>query len=220
MRFIFYLILLCNFSLFSQVLDFKKNSIEVQIHDTVLLLNKKYTFQKNNDSIAFSNIKFYISNPLVYKNDSLIKTPSKRYHLVDLNDPESLVLQTETQNFDKIQFNLGIDKQTNLDGVKGGDLDPLKGMYWTWNTGYINIKIEGVIYSKTDGVKFFKYHIGGFEPPMDTSQRVTLTKFNNQPIIIEMNKFLSFTDFSKDLMVLSPGATSVELSSNFKNSFR
>lgn len=220
MRFIFYLILLCNFSLFSQVLDFKKNSIEVQIHDTVLLLNKKYTFQKNNDSIAFSNIKFYISNPLVYKNDSLIKTPSKRYHLVDLNDPESLVLQTETQNFDKIQFNLGIDKQTNLDGVKGGDLDPLKGMYWTWNTGYINIKIEGVIYSKTDGVKFFKYHIGGFEPPMDTSQRVTLTKLNNQPIIIEMNKFLSFTDLSKDLMVLSPGATSVELSSNFKNSFR
>lgn len=220
MRFIFYLILLCNFSLFSQVLDFKKNSIEVQIHDTVLLLNKKYTFQKNNDSIAFSNIKFYISNPLVYKNDSLIKTPSKRYHLVDLNDPESLVLQTETQNFDKIQFNLGIDKQTNLDGVKGGDLDPLKGMYWTWNTGYINIKIEGVFYSKTDGVKFFKYHIGGFEPPMDTSQRVTLTKLNNQPIIIEMNKFLSFTDLSKDLMVLSPGATSVELSSNFKNSFR
>ena len=220
MRFIFYLILLCNFSLFSQVLDFKKNSIEVQIHNTVLLLNKKYTFQKNNDSIAFSNIKFYISNPLVYKNDSLIKTPSKRYHLVDLNDPESLVLKTETQNFDKIQFNLGIDKQTNLDGVKGGDLDPLKGMYWTWNTGYINIKIEGVIYSKTDGVKFFKYHIGGFESPMHTSQRVTLTKLNNQPIIIEMNKFLSFTDFSKDLMVLSPGATSVELSSNFKNSFR
>lgn len=220
MRFIFNLILLCNFSLFSQVLDFKKNSIQVQIHNTELLLHKKYALLASNDSIVFSNIKFYISNPLVYKNDSLIKTPTKRYHLVDLNNPESLVLQTETQNFDKIQFNLGIDKQTNLDGVKGGDLDPLKGMYWTWNTGYINIKIEGVIYSKTDGVKFFKYHIGGFEPPMDTSQRVTLTKLNNQPIIIEMNKFLSFTNFSKDLMVLSPGATSVELSSNFKNSFR
>lgn len=220
MRFIFNLILLCNFSLFSQVLDFKKNSIQVQIHNTELLLHKKYALLASNDSIVFSNIKFYISNPLVYKNDSLIKTPTKRYHLVDLNNPESLVLQTETQNFDKIQFNLGIDKQTNLDGVKGGDLDPLKGMYWTWNTGYINIKIEGVIYSKTDGVKFFKYHIGGFEPPMDTSQRVTLTKLNNQPIIIEMNKFLSFTDFRKDLMVLSPGATSVELSSNFKNSFR
>ena len=74
----------------------------------------------------FSNIKFYVSNPLVYKNDSLIKIPTKRYHLVDLNNPESLVLQTETENFDKIQFNLGIDKQTNLDGVRGGDLDPLK----------------------------------------------------------------------------------------------
>ena len=134
---------------------------------------------------------------MVYKNDSLIKTPTKRYHLVDLNDPESLVLQTETQNFDKIQFNLGIDKQTNLDGVRGGDLDPLKGMYWTWNTGYINIKLEGIVAPKVDGVHVFKYHIGGFESPMDTTQSVTLTKLNNQPIIIEMNKFLSFTDFSR-----------------------
>ena len=149
----------------------------------------------------------------------MIKTPTKRYHLVDLNDSESLVLQTETQNFDKIQFNLGIDKQTNLDGVRGGDLDPLKGMYWTWNTGYINIKLEGIIYSKVDSVNVFKYHIGGFEPPMDTTQKVTLTKLNNQPIIIEMNKFLSLIDFTEDLMVLSPGATSVELSSNFKRVF-
>ena len=220
MRFICHLIVLTNLSLFSQVLDFKKSTIQFQIHNTELLLHKKYALLESNDSIVFSNIKFYISNPLVYKNDSLIKTPTKRYHLVDLNDSESLVLQTETQNFDKIQFNLGIDKQTNLDGVRGGDLDPLKGMYWTWNTGYINIKLEGIIYSKVDSVNVFKYHIGGFEPPMDTTQKVTLTKLNNQPIIIEMNKFLSLIDFTEDLMVLSPGATSVELSSNFKKSFR
>ena len=151
MRFICHLIVLTNLSLFSQVLDFKKSTIQFQIHNTELLLHKKYALLESNDSIVFSNIKFYISNPLVYKNDSLIKTPTKRYHLVDLNDSESL-LQTETQNFDKIQFNLGIDKQTNLDGVRGGDLDPLKGMYWTWNTGYINIKLEGIIYSKVDSV--------------------------------------------------------------------
>ena len=99
-------------------------------------------------ALFFQILSFTSQNPFVYKNDSLIKTPTKRYHLVDLNNPESLVLQTQTENFDKIQFNLGIDKQTNLDGVKGGDLDPLKGMYWTWNTGYINIKIEGIIYSE------------------------------------------------------------------------
>ena len=139
MRFIFNLILLCNFSLFSQVLDFKKNSIQVQIHNSELLLHKKYALLESNDSIVFSNIKFYISDPLIFKNDSLIASLVKRYHLVDLNNPESLVLQTETENFDKIQFNLGIDKQTNLDGVKGGDLDPLKGMYWTWNTIFCQI---------------------------------------------------------------------------------
>ena len=80
-------------------------------------------------------IKFYISDPLIFKNDSLFESPAKRYHLVDLNNPESLILQTKAEDFDEIQFNIGIDKQTNLDGVRGGDLDPLKGMYWTWNTG-------------------------------------------------------------------------------------
>ena len=220
MRFIFNLILLCNFSLFSQVLDFKKNSIQFQIHDTVLLLHKKYALRELNDSIVFSKIKFYISDPLIFKNDSLFESPAKRYHLVDLSNPESLILQTKLEDFDEIQFNIGIDKQTNLDGVRGGDLDPLKGMYWTWNTGYINIKIEGVIYSNDDGVKVFKYHIGGFEPPVNTSQNVSLSKLKNQPIVIDMDRFLNLIDFNKDLMVLSPGVTAVELSSNFKKSFR
>lgn len=220
MRFIFNLILLCNFSLFSQVLDFKKNSIQFQIHDTVLLLHKKYALRELNDSIVFSKIKFYISDPLIFKNDSLFESPAKRYHLVDLSNPESLILQTKLEDFDEIQFNIGIDKQTNLDGVRGGDLDPLKGMYWTWNTGYINIKIEGVIYSNDDGVKVFKYHIGGFEPPVNTSQNVSLSKLKNQPIVIDMDRFLNSIDFNSDLMVLSPGVTALELSLNFKKSFR
>ena len=108
MRFLCHLIVLTNLSLFSQVLDFKKSTIQFQIHNAELLLHKKYALLESNDSIVFSNIKFYISNPLVYKNDSLIKTPTKRYHLVDLNDSESLVLQTETQNFDKIQLRFEI----------------------------------------------------------------------------------------------------------------
>ena len=204
----------------SQVIDFKKNIIQIQIHDSELLLHKKYALQESNDSIVFSNIKFYVSNPFVYKNDSLIKIPTKRYHLVDLNNPESMILQTQTEDFNQIQFSLGVDKQTNLDGVKGGDLDPLKGMYWTWNTGYINIKIEGLIYSRASKVKVFKYHIGGFEPPIDTTQKVILSKIYNQPIIIDMDRFLDRIDFNENLMVLSPGASSVELSANFKGSFR
>ena len=42
MRFICHLILLTNLSLFSQVLDFKKSAIQFQIHNTELLLHKKY----------------------------------------------------------------------------------------------------------------------------------------------------------------------------------
>jgi hypothetical protein len=34
--------------------------------------------------------------------------------------------------YDQIQFQLGIDSLTNVSGAMGGDLDPTKGMYWTW----------------------------------------------------------------------------------------
>lgn len=220
MRFIFHLIFISYFSLFSQEIDFKKNTIQFHIHNSELLLHKKYTLQESNDSIVFSNIKFYISDPSFYNKGDIIQSPTKRYHLVDLNNPESLILQTKAEDFDEIQFNIGIDKQTNLDGVRGGDLDPLKGMYWTWNTGYINIKVEGVIYPNDAAFKVFKYHIGGFEPPVNTTQNVSLSKLKNQPIVIDMDRFLDLIDFNRDLMVLSPGVTAVELSSNFKKCFR
>ena len=58
--------------------------------------------------------------------------------------PSSLALQIPSNiPFSKLKFQLGIDSLTNVSGAMGGDLDPTKGMYWTWQSGYINMKIEG-----------------------------------------------------------------------------
>ena len=40
---------------------------------------------------------------------------------------------------------LGVDSVLNYNGVHEGALDPINGMYWTWQTGYIHCKLEGKI---------------------------------------------------------------------------
>lgn len=57
---------------------------------------------------------------------------------------------------------LGVDSALNYDGVHGGDLDPIHGMYWTWQTGYIHCKIEGIFELSGKRVPL-EFHLGGFD---------------------------------------------------------
>lgn len=58
--------------------------------------------------------------------------------------------------------------------IAKGVLDPVKGMFWAWNTGYIFLKLEGKsTYSKSPS-NIFEYHIGGFKQPNNCIRQVTL----------------------------------------------
>ena len=63
-------------------------------------------------------------------------------------------------NYTDIVFHLGVDHIHNHTGDQPGDLDPINGMLWTWNTGYIFFKHEGM-YTKADGTnESLLYHLG------------------------------------------------------------
>jgi len=36
-----------------------------------------------------------------------------------------------------------VDSLANVSGAMSNDLDATKGMYWSWQSGFINLKIEG-----------------------------------------------------------------------------
>ena len=55
----------------------------------------------------------------------------------------------------------GVDSVTQVLSSYEGVLDPLEGMYWTWQTGYIHCKLEGNIICDSSR-KSFEYHIGGY----------------------------------------------------------
>ena len=59
-------------------------------------------------------------------------------------------------------------------GVQSGALDPVNGMFWAWNTGYIFLKLEGnSSYSKSPA-GIFEFHIGGYKQPSNAIRKVDL----------------------------------------------
>jgi hypothetical protein len=139
-----------------------------------------------------------------------------------MEDPTTLSFAVKTYDlsgYNSMQFNVGIDSSTQVSGVMGGDLDPVHGMYWTWQSGYIDIKMEGVVYSAATK-KEVQYHIGGYQPPFNALRKIQLPLKNAQPeIALELNTVLSTFDLSKVNHIMSPCKESVLLADKIANSF-
>lgn len=176
-------------------------------------LTKNYAVIDSN-WIYFSNCRFYLSNFAFYYQDQLIQT-EKAIYLLDLENPTSLILDFKLFKFDKITFSIGIDSITNVSGVLEGVLDPINGMYWAWNSGYINFKLEGKTSLSTNPDKSFEYHLGGYLPPYSTIQSVDISwlDFNsNRKIELELATFLENVDLATKNSLMIPGKDAAMIS--------
>lgn len=140
---------------------------------------------KNGDSIQFDNIRFYLSDISFETIDNQIFTAPQKAYLIDVFEPETRNINASNVDFKQIKtihFNIGIDSLTNVSGALGGDLDPQKGMYWAWQSGYINLKIEGKSPQCPNRKNAFSFHIGGYLQPFYAMQRVTLNIKNSNTV--------------------------------------
>ena len=184
-------------------------------------IGKSYPFEKR--SISIENLKFYISNLVLILNNKIVFQDSLPARLIDIENKNSLSINVKNWlKFDKIVFNLGIDSIINVSGAFGGDLDPTKGMYWTWQSGYINFKLEGKDPLCKSRHQKFQYHLGGYAEPFSSLQKVELNlsrKTFNALIELPIEKFLKEAKPEIQSEIMSPGSRSVELSSVIKNLF-
>jgi hypothetical protein len=144
---------------------------------------------KKGDSIQFENIRFYLSNIQFETIDNQIVSDVEKAHLVDVFEPTTLKIALKNIDFNKIKtmrFNIGIDSLTNVSGALDGDLDPQKRMYWAWQSGYINMKIEGRSPQCKNRKNVFQYHIGGYLQPFYAMRRVEMP-VNAQNTVEERN---------------------------------
>jgi hypothetical protein len=183
------------------------------------------TFQRNiiqldrdyyryEDTIRFSSLKFYISNIKLHKGKSKTYCFPKQFHLIDLSSPASLRIlsqKVKKSNWDSVSFTLGIDSITNSAGALGGDLDPTNGMYWTWQSGYINTKIEGFSSQCPTRKNKFQFHLGGFTFPHQTAQKATLPYAEDGEYELNFSKLFSTINLESNHTIMSPGKKAVDM---------
>lgn len=107
-------------------------------------------------------LKYYITGIELTDQDG--KTHAfNNYDLIDITDESSSWITAPSlpyNRYTKIKLCFGIDRIRNHEGAQDGDLDPIYGMIWTWNTGYIFYKHEGHYRASDSTIKPLTLHLG------------------------------------------------------------
>jgi hypothetical protein len=180
-----YIFLFLPYLLFSQ--SSKTNSLEINWMHTIdsQQLTLDTVLYKNNLSQSFhiTKFKYYISNITLEKESG---NPNKSKEVFLINEEEASskkisISKIKNGEYSYINFILGVDSLRNCFGAQSGALDPIQAMFWTWNTGYIFLKLEGKSSSSTAPGKIFEYHIGGYKEPVNSIQSIRLKL--NKPLV-------------------------------------
>lgn len=189
---------------------------QVSIHFVPVLKNERLMLSQGDDSLDITVFKFYISDIRFSNNGIETGRDPVRFHLVDASDPYSLtiLIQDSVPESDTISFGLGIDSITSVSGVFGGDLDPVNGMYWTWQSGYINLKLEGSSILSPRPDHAFHFHLGGYAAPYNSYRVVKLPakSASNLEIRVDTGKIFDTVNLSLENNIMSPSGAAMILS--------
>jgi hypothetical protein len=206
------------------------------VHGEPLQLNKKY---KNpfGEIYEISRFRFYVGRITPqYTDPGLKPTHASPYQLIDFSDSSSTRIEFPANmgTCNGIQFELGVDSIDQNKGAQTGALDPIKGMFWTWNSGYQSFKIEGFSPLSDQPAHLIAYHIGGYRYPYSTVWKIKMNTTNDEvfritneyKITVEVPVELDyFFDGANPLRIreisscTTPGEMARKISENFVGSF-
>ena len=193
-------------------------------HDRLQLAHQ-YFVTDTKDSVTLSTLKFYISNIQLQYADGTTYVESQSHHLINIEDEASLkfsLKEVSNKKINKVLFDVGIDSLTNVSGNLEGDIDPSLGMYWAWNSGYINMKLEGTSSSCTSVKKNFQYHIGGYLPNQNAIQHIVLDGVQNDHSITvqaDVAKWLNKISLKDHPSIMIPGAQALSMAKMYNQMF-
>jgi len=215
------------FILFTSVTLDAQKALSISFVPTIdhasIVLDSNY--QSGDILLSISNLKFYISELAIFNNDIFVASIGKKHHLFDVGLPTSgLIYQemTEIGPFNNIRFNIGIDSLTHSAGAFEGDLDPIHGMYWSWQSGYIHFKLEGTSPACPTRQNKFQIHVGGYQASNNTYRTITLPVVASSTLNIEiaLDKIIQRMFGRQLFQMMSPGPTAVAMADLFPQIFQ
>ena len=206
--------LLLFFALFFQSIlaQEEKDSLRLQFHfkfNNASLKTNQYYISKQQDTLQIEAFRFYVSDiQIQFADNTFLKSDTN--HLVDLEISASQQMPLGLNNKKKIKkiiFSIGVDSLANVSGALSGDLDPAKGMYWAWQSGYINMKIEGKSARCKTRKNQFQFHLGGYLKPYKSLRTIALEPKDSNTInvTVDLANFFSEVSLSQSNSVMIPG---------------
>ena len=195
-----------------------KNKLVIRFHNYVgtdkLVLDSVVYKNALGQAYTISMFKYYVGNIRLKRNGGPDYI-SHEYFLLDEDNSQSeqLILNDIPEgDYNSLSFMVGVDSLHNCSGVQSGALDPVKGMFWTWNTGYIFLKIEGhTSFSKSPG-HIFEFHIGGFKGPANCIRNINLD-LKNKNLKVAAGKTSSL-EIKTDASEIFKGPVTIDFSKN------
>ena len=166
--------------------------LESRAGDAALAFGTEYT-NAAGEKLKFTTFDYYVSNIVLVKSDGTEYAVPKNesYFLVKHDDPDSKAIKLSNVpagDYTGLRFVVGVDSAKSVSpiGERTGVLDPAgaaSGMYWSWNAGYIFVKVEGTSpvapVDPGSGENIFQYHTGLFggydSPTLNNLKTVNLT---------------------------------------------
>ena len=145
-----------------------------RVGDLGLVLDSPFYTNALGQNFSITKFNYFISNIVLLNEDgsTYVVPQDSSYFLVQESDAETqeIMIRVPEGNYSGVKFVVGIDSLRNTKPLneRTGTLDPAgtaAGMYWTWNSGYIFLKMEGNYNDPNDTVltrQDYLYHIGGF----------------------------------------------------------
>ncbi|WP_443939111.1 MbnP family protein [Pedobacter sp. MW01-1-1] len=249
MKFYSYILaILCPIILFSackkdvEIATESKGAFNLQFENLVngnpLVLNTTIYKNAKGEDFTIRTFKYYISNIKLSKADGSSYLIPESYFLVDASKEESSLITLKdipAADYTKIEYTIGVDYARNFAGAQTGALDPINGMFWTWNSGYIFVKLEGTSPVSVAAANALTFHIGGVLDPNNTIRTFSAEINSSNPLRIREDKkpqmhimvnaaamFTGKTDISfATLNFTMGGANSVIVADNYaKGMFR
>jgi hypothetical protein len=200
--------------------------------DQQLILNNGSYANVSGEQFTVSLLQYFISNTRLQKTDGteFIVPQDDSYFLIQEHNPNTRLcsIQIPEGEYTTIAFTLGVDSVRSAQPIseRTGVLDPANypdghdGMYWSWNSGYIFLKMEGespAAPADPGGAKKYRFHIGGFggysSPTINNIRETTIDLREKGSLQVKADR-KPVVHFTMDVLKIMNGATNISIAAN------
>ena len=224
----------------SELTDTENNTADINLYFSAsagtdsLVAGNEY-LNDFNEPYSVTTCKFYLHN-LQFLSASGEANPVLTQHfLVDLLSAgsHSINITYPAGNYTGLRLTLGVDSARNVSGAQTDALDPARGMFWTWNSGYIMAKLEGYSSVANTPDNKIEYHIGGFKKEESVIRTIQLSFpdgtsgfSKGSHSVVRLNADLnswfkgeSDIHIAEHPVITTPGELAVQMADNYQHMF-